>query len=113
MYQLPTTKRTHEGFVAFDNSSACTRDSQRVVIVLTVRKLGTKENAVVSELVERMHGAAALGRRRSDAYGQLEYMKYIIVYKHNSDTKKRKGAALRHSVARPRARRPRRGTGAS
>lgn len=89
MYQLGCKKRSHEAFCGFDNWPACRASSQRFTIVFTIRKLGTRENRVVTDLVSRMHGPEAAGidlERPNVEPPVLEYMKYVIVYKANSMT---------------------------
>lgn len=80
MYQL-SCKRPHDAFVGFDNWPSCGgAQSNRFSVVFTIRKLGLRENRVVSGLVSAMHGPEALGLRSGETSTSLEYMKYVLVY---------------------------------
>lgn len=86
----------HDAFVAFDNSPSIERPEDRLSFVLTVRKLPMRENKIVCDLVEAMHGEGALGRRGGKlvvsgdkSQPQLEYLKYFIV---------RRGSSIMHIV---------------
>ena len=54
-YKLDTLT-SHDAFVAWDNSPACTSLSDRLCVGVTVRKLPLAEAKVVSKVIQSMHG---------------------------------------------------------
>ena len=77
-YQL-SCKTNHDAFVFMDNADP----NDRFFVMVTIRKLPMRENAIICREILRRHGPGALARRsRGEAVQNtlLEYMKYTVVY---------------------------------